>query len=371
MTPGFDCAFATTAPHKATAIHRIFPIFIIFSFKSSFFNPFSRRSSEPPLPYRCFRPYLSGLFFPHKTTAALQRGHFGRIEPGSPYFPPTDTQRNARSLATFPAGQTLGIPSLPVRDDHPSAIHPRTADRAPSAACSGSPSQHTRRLLPSPRFYNVPGIGTEFPSLRPSALQASSRQHSDRIGLDLSGLPICESRQDSRSPAPFHLTKAFRTSNSGAHPVYDVLHSLKAVFYPARTRPAAVSDLRRPAGTRPPVSSAHANAPEHRIHGPYARADHPCGKYSRAATRSDRLRGSLPLLPPLSSAVTSARVYHSFSPIQRFGNRKPPLRFHDSHNRPYPPDDASGSASHRSRFRLRRMPHPYRCRTTPARSSTS
>ena len=62
--------------------------------------------------------------------------------------------------------------------------------------------------------------------------------------------------------------------------------------------------------------------------------------------------------------MTSARVHHSFSPIQRFGSGKPPLRFHDSHNRPYPPDDASGNASYRSRSRLRRTPHPHRCRTT-------
>lgn len=208
MTPGFDCAFATTAPHKATAIHRIFPIFIIFSFKSSFFNPFPRRSSEPPLPYRSFRTCPLRVIIPAQNNGGVTARPF---RPNRARFTVFSTcgQRNVRPLATFPAGQTLGIPSLPVRDDHPSATHPRTADRAPSAACSGSLSQLTRRLIPSPQFYNVPGIGTEFPSLRPSALQASSRQHSDRIGLDLSGLPICESRQDSRSPARSTSLKRF------------------------------------------------------------------------------------------------------------------------------------------------------------------
>lgn len=49
----------------------------------------------------------------------------------------------------------------------------------------------------------------------------------------------------------FHLIKAFRTSNSGAHPVYDVLHPLKAVFYPDRTRPESPIYGGPPAPDRP------------------------------------------------------------------------------------------------------------------------
>lgn len=249
MTPGFDCAFATTAPHKATAIHRIFPIFIIFSFKSSFFNPFPRRSSEPPLPYRSFRTCPLRVIIPAQNNGGVTARPF---RPNRARFTVFSTcgQRNVRPLATFPAGQTLGIPSLPVRDDHPSATHPRTADRAPSAACSGSLSQLTRRLIPSPRFYNVGHRHRVSvpPTIRPASIFKTTFRPDRARPVGPSHLRISTRFTIART---FHLIKAFRTSNSGAHPVYDVLHPLKAVFYPDRTRPESPIYGGPPAPDRP------------------------------------------------------------------------------------------------------------------------